>query len=79
MAPVTAYTAITAGSTGGSPYCFRTVALPLKQVPAGDTAGEASAPREFKMAYVSDESRRRLLWEQEAPSSSLGAPTTPLD
>ena len=40
------------------------------------TVGEASAPSEFKVAYANDESRRRLLWEQVVPSSSLGAPTS---
>jgi hypothetical protein len=40
------------------------------------TDGEASGPSEFKVAYANDESRRCLLWEQEVPSSSLGAPTS---
>jgi hypothetical protein len=56
-------------------YCFWSLAGPLKQVSAIGTDGEASAPSEFKKAYANDESRRRLLWEQEVPSSSLGAPT----
>jgi hypothetical protein len=65
-------------ASGGvdSPHCFRTLAGPSKQMPAGGADGEASGPSEFKKAYASDESRRRLLWEQEVPSSSLGAPTS---
>ena len=64
-------------ASGGvdSPHCFWTIAGRLKQMPAAGTDGEASAASKFKMAYVRDESRRRLLWEQEVPSSSLGAPT----
>jgi hypothetical protein len=34
-------------------------------VPGLGTDGEASGPSEFEMAYENDESRRRLLWEQE--------------
>ena len=58
------------------PHCFRSLTGPSKQVLATSTDGEASGPSEFKVAYANDESRRRLLWEQEVPSSSLGAPTS---
>ena len=63
-------------ATARAPHCFRTLAQRSKQVPALGTHGEASGPSEFKKAYASDESRRRLLWEREVPSSSLGAPTS---
>ena len=38
---------------------FRTAALPLKQVSAAGTDGEASVPAEVKEAYATDESSRR--------------------
>ena len=59
-----------------APNCFRTLAGRLKQVLAAGTDGEASGPSEFEMAYAGDETRPQLLWEQEVPSSSLGAPTS---
>ena len=62
----------------GGGHCFRNSAGPGKQVTAVGMHGGASAPRRFRMAYVSDESRTHLLWEPEVHSSSLGARPAPL-
>ena len=62
-------------SAGPSPYCFRTIALLLKQVPTLGMDVEASGPSEFEVAYANDKSRPHLLWEHEVVGSSPAAPT----
>jgi hypothetical protein len=54
----------------------RTLTGRLKQVPTVGMDVEASVPTEFKEAYANDESRRRLLCEEEDAGSDPGAPIT---